>query len=163
MNISRKRMFLAFLSCGALFALVSCKTVTTAIDTSNTDKLAIETIVQGKDLEATITDIKTITDNAKETGEISKPDTVKIIEYVDKSKTQVTELNTKLLASETSRIEDNKKMGNTINEQASTISSLKDQRDAAKKWLFISLIINAVLILFTTIYIILKLKKLITI
>jgi hypothetical protein len=163
MNVSRKRKVFVILSCGVLFAFVSCQSVTTAIDTSNTDKLAIETIVQGKDLEATITDIKTITDKSKGTGEITKPDTVKIIEYVDKSKMQVAELNTKLFASETSRIDDNKKMGNTINEQASTISSLKYQRDAANKWMFISLIVNAVFILLTTIYIILKLKKLISI
>ena len=56
--------------------LLSCKTVPAVIDTSETDSIAAETIVQGKDLESTIDDIKDITDTAKETGVITEKDTL---------------------------------------------------------------------------------------
>jgi hypothetical protein len=150
--------------CGVfIVAISSCATVPVSIDTHETDKLATETIVQSKDLESTISDIKVITDKAKESGEISKPDTVKIIEYVDKSKTQAVELNAKLLASEKSRKADNEKMGNIINEQESTISVLENKYRSAKNIMVISIAVNVLFSLCLAGYIILKLKKLITI
>jgi hypothetical protein len=160
----RNAKIVSVVLCGVFIVVISsCATVPVSIDTHETDSLAIETIVQGKDLEATITDIKTITDKSKETGEISKPDTVKIIEYIDKSKTQVIELNAKLLASEKSRKADNEKMGNIINEQESTISVLENKYHSAKNIMFISIAVNVLFSLCIAGYIMLKLKKLITI
>ena len=94
--------------------LLSCKTVPVVIDTTETDSIAVEAIVQGKDLESTIDDIKDITDTAKETGVITEKETVKIIEYVDKASGQVKELNSKLIDLEKSRKEDNLQSGNVI-------------------------------------------------
>lgn len=154
-----------FLLSALLFA--SCRTVPpVVVSTPETDKLAVETIVQGKDLESTISDIKTITDTAKETGSISKPDTVKIIEYVDKSAGQVSALNAKLLAAESSRASDNKKNAGII----SGLNTAIAERDKEIKKLisyryrfFVSCAIIAVIALLIAVYIFLRIKKLLTI
>lgn len=95
--------------------LLGCKTVPVVIDTTETDSIAVETIVQGKDLENTIDNIKVITDSVKDNGNvITEKETVKIIEYVDKASGQVKELNSKLIDLEKSRKEDNLQSGNVI-------------------------------------------------
>ena len=138
--------------------LLSCKTVPAVIDTSETDSIAAETIVQGKDLESTIDDIKDITDTAKETGVITEKETVKIIEYVDKASGQVKELNEKLIDLEKSRKEDNLKSGNVISK---ITNELIVSRETALKRLNTIIILSSVLALLMVsgiLYFIIKLK-----
>lgn len=146
-----------------LACLLGCKSVPTPIDTNKTDGIAVETIVNGKDLEKTIDDIKTITEDAKNAGVIAKKDTPRVIEYVDKSARQVKQLNAQLLSLEKSRKDDNKKMGDMINSQAVVISTLKSKYEAARLALVVSFAVNIVLLILIVGYIIIKVKKLLPI
>ena len=106
--------------------LLGCKTVPVVIDTTETDSIAVETIVQGKDLENTIDNIKVITDSVKDNGNvITEKETVKIIEYVDKASGQVKELNSKLIDLEKSRKEDNLQSGNVISLLTNEVKDLR--------------------------------------
>ena len=138
--------------------LLSCKTVPVVIDTTEADSIAVEAIVQGKDLGSTIDDIKDITDTAKETGVITEKETVKIIEYVDKASGQVKELNAKLIDLEKSRKEDNLKSGNVISK---ITNELIVSRETALKRLNTIIILSSILALFIVsgiLYFIIKLK-----
>ena len=139
--------------------LLSCKTVPSVIDTTQTDSIAVETIVQGKDLENTIDNIKVITDNVKDSGNIiTEKETVKIIEYVDKASGQVKELNAKLIDLEKSRKEDNLKSGNVISK---ITNELIASRETALKRLNAIIILSSILALLIVsgiLYVIIKLK-----
>ena len=138
--------------------LIGCKTVPVVIDTTETDSIAVEAIVQGKDLESTIDNIKDITDTAKETGVITEKETVKIIEYVDKASGQVKELNAKLIDLEKSRKEDNLKSGNVITQ---ITNELIGSRETALKRLNTIIILSSILALLIVsgiLYVISKLK-----
>ena len=138
--------------------LIGCKTVPVVIDTTETDSIAVEAIVQGKDLESTIDNIKDITDTAKETGVITEKETVKIIEYVDKASGQVKELNAKLIDLEKSRKEDNLKSGNVITQ---ITNELIGSRETALKRLNTIIILSSILALLIVsgiLYVIIKLK-----
>ena len=138
--------------------LIGCKTVPVVIDTTETDSIAVEAIVQGKDLESTIDNIKDITDTAKETGVITEKETVKIIEYVDKASGQVKELNAKLIDLEKSRKEDNLKSGNVISK---ITNELIASRETALKRLNAIIILSSILALLIVsgiLYVIIKLK-----
>lgn len=95
----RKLLLVLFVS---LLVLTGCTTVA-PIDTSKTDGAYVdvidaetEVIISGKDVESTIAGIKVITDDAKVSGEIPKDKTVMLIQYVDRSATQIKEHNDKI-------------------------------------------------------------------
>ena len=97
MNETAKRSIMLLCSCLFAFTLGSCKTIP-AIDTSKTDGLFVdvietqtEVITTGNDVANTIDNIKTITDDAKATGEIPKEKIITLIKYVDQSAEQISE------------------------------------------------------------------------
>ena len=146
---------LLFLSC---LLISSCKTMPVVIDTIETDKIATDTIVSGKDLETTINDIKVITDYAKQTGEIKQPE--KIIEYVDKASGQVAQLNGKILDLERSRKYDNKKHAEIIASFSAQIAELKEQVVRRGNMITILGAILALFVICGILLVIAKLKKL---
>lgn len=146
---------LLFLSC---LLLVSCKTMPVVIDTIETDKIATDTIVSGKDLETTIGDIKAITDDAKLTGEIKQTD--KVIEYVDKASGQVSQLNGKILDLENSRKDDNKNHAEIITSFSAQIADLKEQLSSSQQKVIILGAIVALFLICSILMIIGKLKRL---
>ena len=146
---------LLFLSC---LLLASCKTMPAVIDTIETDKIATDTIVSGKDLETTIGDIKAITDNAKLTGEIKQPE--KVIEYVDKASGQVAQLNGKILDLESSRKDDNKRHAEIIATFSAQIADLKEQLTSSNNKVIILGAIVALFLICSILMIIGKLKRL---
>ena len=115
------------------FVFLGCKTVPIVIDTNQTDEIATETIVKGKDLESTISDIKAITDDAKQSGSINTQNTIKIIEYVDTASDQVKDLNRKILDLEKSRKIDNAVFGKTIGTLSSKIETLENNISTRNK------------------------------
>ena len=93
--------------------LVSCASSPSIVDTSTTDRLSVdvalgqtEITATGKDLQASIESVKVITDEAKQTGIIR--DTETVIQYVDKSAGQITELN-KHIKDQSNRIAEQEK------------------------------------------------------
>ena len=146
---------LLFLSC---LLISSCKTMPVVIDTIETDKIATDTIVSGKDLETTINDIKVITDYAKQTGEIKQPE--KIIEYVDKASGQVAQLNGKIFDLENSRKDDNKKHAEIIASFSAQVAELKEQLSSSQQKVIILGAIVALFLICSILIIIGKLKRL---
>ena len=127
------------------FALVSCHSVP-AIDTTKTDLLAIdvmetqtEIVSTGKDVEATISDIKEITDEAKTTGEIPKEKVTTLIKYVDLSAEQIKKHNekTEKLTKKISELERSRIIDNSQNAKAIADKETQYQRDKVKASIFL--------------------------
>lgn len=151
MNGRNERTILAMVICYLCFILGSCRTVP-AIDTSKTDLLGIDVMqtqteiaTSGKDLESTIDDIKAITDDAKVTGDIPKEKVVKVIEYVDKSASQVKALNEmiskqtgKISTLEKSRITDNADSSKAIADKQNEVDKAKIKASIFLRWALIS-------------------------
>lgn len=147
----------------------SCKSVP-PVDTSHTDKQFIEVvkaqtevITTGKDVESTIGDIKTITDDAKVSGEIPKEKVITLIKYVDQSAEQikqhnekVKELNKEIITLEESRINDNKEHAIKIDSLETTIKKLEPYKH---RFIVACLILAFIGILIAG-YVFLKVKKL---
>jgi len=146
-----------------------------SVDTSKTDSAIadIQTkqtdITKGStELSGTIDQIKTITDDAKGTGVISKPDTVKIIEYVDRSSGQVKKL-TETIDSQTkqindmakSHIQDNANASSRLSEMQTKLDKITLSRDWYKSLAFKLAITSAILLLSIVGYIVLRVKKII--
>ena len=120
--------------------LVSCASSPSIVDTSTTDRLSVdvalgqtEITATGKDLQSSIESVKVITDEAKQTGIIR--DTETVIQYVDKSAGQITELN-KHIKDQSNRIaEQEKSRIDNRKEYADNMSVISADRD---KWKGIS-------------------------
>lgn len=158
MNERRISRFVFILACLCIVAFSSCRTVP-SLDTSKTDLAGIEVMetqtdiaVSGKDLASTIDDIKTITDNAKETGDLSKDKVIKVVEYVDKSAVQVKALNETIAKQtgqistlEKSRITDNSVASKAIADKQGEIDREKIKASIFFRWALISTVIAIVL------------------
>ena len=158
-NETRKTMLYIVLCVMFIFTFNSCKTLPIALDTSNTDTHAVDvmqtqTDITGsaKELESTIGNIKDITDTAKTTGELSKEKIVKVIEYVDKSSSQVKVLNetiakqTEQIATlEKSRIEDNSSASKLVSNKQNQIDKEKIKASIFFRWALIATVIALVL------------------
>ena len=154
MNGRNERTILAMVICYLCFILGSCRTVP-AIDTSKTDLLGVdvmqtqtEIVFTGKDLESTIDDIKTLTDDAKVTGEIQKDKVIKVVEYVDKSVVQVKALNEmiskqtgQISTLEKSRITDNSVASKAIADKQGEIDKEKIKASIFFRWALIATVI----------------------
>lgn len=159
MNGRHAQIILAMAICYCLFFLGSCRTVPNILDTTKTDLIAVdvmqtqtEIVSTGKDIEATISDIKTITDDAKVTGEIPKEKVVKVVEYVDRSASQVKTLNetiskqtVQITVLEKSRITDNQDSSKLIAEKQTEIDKQKIKASIYFKWALIATVIALVL------------------
>lgn len=151
MNERRIPRFVFILACLCAFAFSSCRTVP-ALDTSKTDLAGIEVMktqtdiaVSGKDLASTIDDIKAITDSAKKSGELSKDKVIKVVEYVDRSSSQVKELNETITKQtgqistlEKSRITDNSVASKAIADKQSEIDKAKIKASIFFRWALIA-------------------------
>ena len=151
MNERRISRFVFVLACLCAFAFSSCRTVP-SLDTSKTDLAGIEVMemqtdiaVSGKDLASTIDDIKAITDDAKDSGELPKEKVIKVVEYVDKSATQVKALNEtiakqtgQITALEKSRITDNSAASKAIAEKQGEIDREKIKASIFFRWALIA-------------------------
>ena len=141
MNESRKAMFLAFLSCGAMFALVSCQTVK-QVSTEQTDGLFAEVM----DGQAAIADVgkqiadtaavidKTVSDIAS-SGAVTKEQIKTLVVYTDKNTglvAQVETLNNKI-SQQTLVIDQTSKSRLGDNASFSAVIAQNKQRYEAEK------------------------------
>lgn len=142
----------AILLCTLCFLFAGCASAPSIIDTSKTDLLGVDVMqtqtdiaVSGKDIASTIDDLKVITDSAKETGEIPKEKVVKVIEYVDRSASQVKTLNEtiskhtgQITSLEKSRITDNANASKVIAEKQTEIDKQKIKASIFLRWALIA-------------------------
>jgi len=139
--------------------IIGCRTCPASVDTTKTDTLQTE-IAQtqtdltdtGKDTETTITIIKTITDDAKVTGEIPKEKVVTLIKYVDQSAAQIKAhneiiagLNKQITAYNKSRISDNLSASLIIADKENKYHAEKNKSSGLLKWALIASFIALVL------------------
>ena len=146
-----KKYVLGVVLCCACLVFNACRTVT-VLDTSKTDLAGIEVMetqtdiaVSGKELSATIDVIKTITDSAKDSGELTKEKVIKVIEYVDKSSSQVKSLNetiskqtAQISMLEKSRVNDNYKAEKAIAYKQGEIDKEKIKASIFLRWALIA-------------------------
>jgi len=139
--------------------IVGCRTCPASVDTNKTDTLQTE-IAQtqtdltatGKDTENTITIIKTITDDAKDSGEIPKEKVVTLIKYIDQSAAQIKAhneiiagLNKQITAYNKSRISDNLSASLIIADKENKYHAEKNKASGLLKWALIASFIALVL------------------
>jgi len=139
--------------------ITGCRTCPSSVDTTKTDILQADIsqtqtdlTATGKDVETSITIIKTITDDAKDSGEIPKEKVATLIKYVDQSAAQIKAhneiiagLNKQITAYNKSRISDNLSASLIIADKENKYQAEKNRSSVLLKWALIASSIALVL------------------